>query len=87
MFDRRWHRWPQKRPTRNNFPPLLKINPWGNAALCAISESITKFISQYCHDVALLYEVYDPHKYLSPFSLHPTEWTLGKPFVNIERIW
>ena len=39
-----------------------------------------------CHDVGLLGEVYDLHKYISPFlSLYFIELTLGKPFVNIER--
>ena len=39
-----------------------------------------------CHDVGLRGEVYDPHKYLSPFSsLYSTDVTIEHPFVNIER--
>ena len=39
-----------------------------------------------CHDVGLLGEVYDPHKYLSPFSsLYSTDVTIENPFLN--RVW
>ena len=45
-------------------------------------------LNDYFHDVAMLGEVYDlPINTFLPFSLHSTERTLGKPFVNIERVW
>ena len=38
----------------------------------------------HCHEVALLDEVYDPHKYLAPFfSLYSPDWPLGKPFDSM----
>jgi hypothetical protein len=47
----------------------------------------TKYPGRLFHDVGLMGEVYDPHKYLSPFSsLYSTDVTIENSFVNGESL-